>query len=109
MSPVGSPPKTHKEPIVDLKDEPVQAEEEEYYDEEEYYEEDDNGEPIIGSPPKKSPLKSSFKSSALKKQVEMTVRLDTTMHEYNENGGNANFIKTVTSALQIDKSLMKVT
>jgi hypothetical protein len=39
----------------------------------------------------------------------MTVKLDTTMQKYNEDGGNAKFIKTVTSALKIDQSLMKVT
>jgi methenyltetrahydromethanopterin cyclohydrolase len=39
----------------------------------------------------------------------MTVKLNTTMQKYNEDGGNAKFIKTVTSALQIDQSLMKVT
>jgi hypothetical protein len=42
-------------------------------------------------------------------QVEMTVKLDTTIQKYNKNGGNTKFIKTVTSALKIDQSLMKVT
>jgi hypothetical protein len=53
----------------------------------------------------KSSIASPFKAS----QVEMTVRLDTTIQKYNDDGGNAKFIRTVTSALKIDQSLMKVT
>ena len=38
----------------------------------------------------------------------MTVKLDTTMNQYEQGGGDAKFIKTVTQALKLDKSLMKV-
>ena len=38
----------------------------------------------------------------------MTVKLDTTMQKYEQDGGDQKFIKNVTSALRIDRSLMKV-
>ena len=43
-----------------------------------------------------------------KDYIEMTVKLDTTMEKYEEDGGDQKFVKNVTSLLKIDKSLMKV-
>ena len=38
----------------------------------------------------------------------MTVKLDTTMQKYEQDGGDQKFVKNVTSALKIDRSLMQV-
>ena len=38
----------------------------------------------------------------------MTIKLDTTMNKYEQDGGDKKFIATVTGALKINKSLMKV-
>jgi hypothetical protein len=38
----------------------------------------------------------------------MTVRLDTTMQKYEDDGGDYKFIKRVTTTLMIDRSCMKV-
>ena len=39
----------------------------------------------------------------------MTVKLDTTLQKYEDDGGDAKFIKDVTECLMIDPSLMKIT
>jgi hypothetical protein len=59
------------------------------------------GTPVPSVAPSQTPVGSQ--------RLEMTVKLDTTMQKYNEDGGNDKFIKTVTSALKINPSLMKVT
>ena len=39
----------------------------------------------------------------------MTVKLDTTLKKYEDDGGDEKFIKDVTKSLGINKSLMKIT
>jgi hypothetical protein len=39
----------------------------------------------------------------------MTVKLDTTLQKYEEDGGDSKFIKEVTGSLKIDPSLMRIT
>lgn len=41
--------------------------------------------------------------------LQMTVKLDTTLQKYEQDGGDAKFIKDVTRSIGIDKSMMKIT
>ena len=66
-------------------------------------------EEIKPPPPKKPQQLKQRPKTPEQPCIEKTVRLDTTLEEYEADGGDRNFKRTVTRALKIDMCLMQIT